>query len=126
MKIIITESQYERLLVDLSPALKRRLTDEDLNTIERLVLKNIKHCSYPYYADHFDFFVDDIIYQTLHEFVAEYKSDEIDTEYDEEWGEVWIEDSKEKIFDLYWPLFANIKSLYTDKLHDIWKDIFKK
>ena len=126
MKIIITESQYERLLGVLPPALKRRITQEDMENIDRSIMFQLRFFDRPVYGKDFQKFKEDIIYDGLYDFISDYKSDEIDTEEDEEWGVVWTEESKRKIFDLYYLLEEPLKSLYNDKLYEIWKEKFRK
>jgi len=126
MKIIITESQYERLLGVLPPVLKRRITQEDMENIDRSIMFQLRFFDRPVYGKDFQKFKEDIIYDGLYDFISEYKSDEIDTEEDEEWGVVWTEESKRKIFDLYYLLEEPLKSLYNDKLYEIWKKMFRK
>ena len=126
MKIIITESQYQKLLELLPNQLLRRFTQEDMDNIDRSIRFQIQFYDRPEYARDFQTFKEGVIYDGLYDFISEYKNDEIDTEEDEEWGVVWTEESKRKIFDLYYLLEEPLKLLYNDKLYQIWKEKFKK
>lgn len=126
MKIIITESQYQKLLELLPNQLLRRFTQEDMDNIDRSIRFQIQFYDRPGYARDFQKFKEGIIYDGLYDFISEYKNDEIDTEEDEEWGVVWREESKRKIFDLYSLLEEPLKLLYNDELYQIWKEKFKK
>lgn len=126
MKIIITESQYERLLGDLSPALKRRITQEDLDWITRRIIENVKYYLYDYYSDHYTGFLKDIVGSVLHDYITEIRGDEIETEEDPDYGEVYNEESKKKVFDLYWELSPLIIKHFEPMLKKIWNTQINK
>jgi hypothetical protein len=119
MKIIITESQYETLFLNLPQFLKRRITMEDLEWFDKNVNRFI--ITTPP-VNEFKDFSDYIIGDLLHEFISERKGDEIDTYYDEDYDEhLWDETSRNKVMDMYWELKPFLEKRYKDRLYLNWE-----
>lgn len=119
MKILITESQYERLFLDLPSFLKRRVTMEDLEWFDENVSRFII-ATPP--VNKFEDFSDYIIGDLLHDFISEKKGDEIDTYYDEDYDEhFWDKTSRNKVMDMYWELKPFLEKRYKDRLHLNWE-----
>jgi hypothetical protein len=103
MKIIITESQLYNLIPN---EIRRRITDKDLKKIDSILQNNI-----PYYqGSNVDEFIDQAITDTMHEFVNEYKFDDIDYDSDN-WG-----DQESDVFNLWWKLIPFLKKRYYGEL----------
>ena len=124
MKIIITESQYQNLLGNVSPTLQRRLTSDDFEWIEKEFRINLIHS--PKHITNFDEFCDYVLGDTVHEFVMEKRYNEIKTIPDEEWGDVYDEKSQSDVMDIYWPLIPVLKDMFYDELYEIWEHHLKK
>ena len=127
MKIIITESQSKVLFSGIPIHLKRRLTTEDLEWIERKINSNINDMKMiqrnkPYY-DNFESYSYGIIADTLHEFVLERKDDEIETEMDPQYGLVYNDESRDRVFDMYWQLIPHLEKIYHSTILDGFNDI---
>ena len=118
MKIIITESQYERLFNDLPSSLKRRLTTDDLEYFDRELTHYI--LSTPPTA-RFEEFSSYVIGDLLHEFIIDKKGDEIETEEDPDYGLVYVEKSRNKVMDMYWDLKPILEKKYKDRLYRAWE-----
>jgi hypothetical protein len=124
MKIIITESQYHKLLGNVSPILQRRLTSDDFEWIEKEFRINLIHS--PKQIKNFDEFCDYVLGDTVHEFVMQKRNYEIKTISDEEWGDVYDEKSQSDVMDIYWPLIPVLKDIFYDELYEIWEHHLKK
>ena len=118
MKIIITESQYERLFNDLPNSLKRRLTTDDLEYFDRELTHYI--LSTPP-TNKFEEFSSYVIGDLLHEFIIARKGDEIETEEDPDYGVVYNEESRNKVMDRYWVLKPFLEKKYKDRLYQAWE-----
>jgi hypothetical protein len=118
MKIIITESQYERLFNDLPNSLKRRLTQDDFDYLDKELTHYI--LSTPP-VNKFEEFSSYVIGDLLHEFIIARKDDEIDTEEDPEYGVVYVEKSRNKVMDMYWELKPILEKRYKDRLYKAWE-----
>jgi hypothetical protein len=118
MKIIITESQYERLFADLPPYLKRRLTTDDFEYFDKELRYYI--VSQPP-VDKFDDFSSVVIGDLLHDFIMDKKVDEIETEEDPDYGVVYNEESRNKIMGMYWDLKPILIKKYKDRLYKAWE-----
>jgi hypothetical protein len=118
MKIIITESQYERLFNDLPTSLKRRLTQDDFDYLDKELTHYI--LSTPP-VNKFEEFSSYVIGDLLHEFIIARKDDEIDTEEDPEYGVVYVEKSRNKVMDMYWELKPILEKRYKDRLYRAWE-----
>jgi hypothetical protein len=114
MKIIITESQYETL----SNSLKRRLTQDDFNYLDKELTHYI--LSTPP-VNKFEEFSSYVIGDLLHEFIIARKGDEIETEEDPEYGEVYNEESRNKVMEMYWELKPILEKRYKDRLYQAWE-----
>ncbi|MFM7980280.1 MAG: hypothetical protein ACKPKO_13280, partial [Candidatus Fonsibacter sp.] len=66
MKIIITESQYKILLSKISPALRRRITDEDFEYLDKLIFTKTNYLPN---GISFEDFIYDVMADTMNEFV---------------------------------------------------------
>ena len=87
---IIKESEHLKgLFGDLPPFLRRRLTMEDLEWLDKELVDHI--LGMPPRND-FDVFCDDVLGDLLHEFVVDRKDDEIDTVEDPHYGLIYSED----------------------------------
>lgn len=115
MKIIITESQYDRLLSELPPFLKRRVTMEDLEWMDGKVNEFMVNAPL---ASKFDNFCDYALGDLLHEFLVDRKDDEIDTDNDPAYGLIYNDESLGKISDMYWELKPFLKKRYETRLRN--------
>lgn len=118
MKIIITESQYERLFNDLPNSLKRRLTQDDLDYIDRELMHFILTTP-P--TNYFEDFSSVVIGDVLHDFILACKGDEIEIENDPDYGEVYNEESRNKVMNMYWDLKPILEKKYRDRLYKAWE-----
>jgi hypothetical protein len=118
MKIIITESQYERLFTDLPPFLKRRITLDDLKYFDDNITSYI--LSTPP-TDDFKDFSSYVVGDLLHDFIVEIKGDEIETEIEPDYGVVYNEESRNKIMGMYWDLKPILIKKYKDRLYQAWE-----
>ena len=118
MKIIITESQYDRLLSELPPFLKRRVTLFDLEWVDKEI--NSWIYGMPTRGD-FDTFCEDVLGDLLHEFLINRKDDEIETTYDYDYGVIYNEESLDKVASMYWELKPFLKKRYEIKLRQAWE-----
>ena len=114
MKIIITESQYKTL----SNSLKRRLTQDDFDYLDKELTHYI--LSTPP-TSKFEDFSSYVIGDLLHEFIIARKDDEIDTEEDPEYGVVYVEKSRNKVMNMYWELKPILEKRYKDRLYKAWE-----
>jgi len=119
MKIIITESQYTSLLGKMSTALRRRITDEDFEYLDKLIFTKTKYLRT---GISFEDFINNVMGDTIHEFVSERKGDEIDTYEDPPYGIIYDEDSFDEVAEIYWGMIPLLKDMYHDKLYKIWKE----
>jgi len=117
MKIIITENQYEKLFKDLPVLLKRRITQNDLEYLDKEVLNTMRYT--PLYQD-FENYLNSTISELVHEFVLERKSDEIETEHDPEYGEVFNDESRNRVMDTYWKIIPFLEERYKDIIFQSW------
>ena len=117
MKYIITESQYEMLFKEFPNFLKRRITPDDLEYLD----KELSHyiLSTPP-LDKFESFSQMVIGDLLHNFVVDRKSDEIETENDPDYGIIYNDNSLDKVFKMYWNLIPILKKRYKDILYQAW------
>ena len=118
MKIIITESQHKSLVGKLSPTLRRRLTVDDFDYIEKLIPRR---ALYTYAGITFETFMDEVIDSAIHDFVSERKGDEIETNMDPVYGEVYDGESFNKVYEMYLDLAPALIEMYRDKMYEIWK-----
>lgn len=118
MKIIITESQYERLFNDLPNSLKRRLTTDDLEYFDSELTHYI--LSTPP-VNRFEEFSSYVIGDLLHEFIMTTKANEIETEEDPEYGVVYKDESRDRIMNMYWDLKPILEKKYKDRLYKAWE-----
>ena len=114
----LTESQYERLFKELPMFLKRRLTPDDFDYIDRELTHYI--LSTPP-TNRFEDFSSSVIGDALHEFIMDRKGDEIDTEEDPDYGVVYNEESRNKVMDRYWVLKPFLEKKYKDRLYQAWE-----
>jgi len=118
MKIIIRESQYERLFGELPNSLKRRLTQDDFKYFDDNISSYI--LSTPP-TDDFKDFSSVVIGDLLHDFIMDKKVDEIETEEDPDYGVVYNEESRNKIMGMYWDLKPILIKKYKDRLYKVWE-----
>ena len=127
MKIIITESQQKVLFSSIPVHLRRRLTMEDLEWIEERINRNINYIKMisggKTFRNDFEGYSYNIIADTLHEFVVERKDDEIETEMDPQYGMVYNDESRDRVFDMYWQLIPHLEKIYHSKIQDGFNDI---
>jgi hypothetical protein len=111
---IIKESEHLKgLLSELPTSLKRRVTMEDLEWLDKSITGIIPGT--PIRRD-FDTFCYDVLGDLLHEFVVERKDDEIDTVDSPEYGLVYSEDGFNEVASIYWKLMPFLKKRYEIKL----------
>jgi hypothetical protein len=125
MKRIIKESERFRGLFNQLPLfLKRRITLDDLEWIDR----NLNHYVLRHKGTNlkqrvqFNDFSEYVIGELLHDFIMDRKADEIQTEIDALYGEVFNDESLDKIMDMYWQLMPIIIKRYEIKLHQAWEN----
>lgn len=118
MKIIITESQYDRLFSELPPFLKRRMTLDDLKYFDDNISGYIL-LTPP--TDDFKDFSSYVIDDLLDDFIMERKGDEIETEEDPDYGVVYKDESKDKVFKMYWELIPFLEKHYKNMIYARWK-----
>jgi len=119
MKRLIKEFEHLKgLFSDLPPFLKRRITMEDLEWLDRELVDHIY--GMPFRND-FDMFVDDVLGDLLHDFVVNIKDDEIETEEDPHYGLIYSEDGFDKVASIYWGLIPYLKKRYEIKLRQGWE-----
>jgi hypothetical protein len=118
MKIIITESQYERLFGELPNSLKRRMTLDDFKYFDDNISSYI--LSTPP-TDDFKDFSSYVVGDLLHDFIVEIKGDEIETEIEPDYGVVYKAESRDKIMGMYWDLKPILIKKYKDRLYQSWE-----
>jgi hypothetical protein len=118
MKIILTESQYEKLFNELPTFLKRRITLEDLQYFDEEVKRVTR---FTLLSKKFEDYLNMVIGDIIHEFVMEEKHDEIKTEMDPVYGSVFNQDSLIQVMNIYWDIIPILKKRYRDYLYDVWK-----
>ena len=104
MKIIITESQLYNLIPN---EIKRRITNDDLIIIDRILRNNLSYFSFSY---PFNEYIEMIIRDTLNEFVNEYKLNDINYDLDD-WG-----DKESDVFNLWWGIIPFLEKRYHNEL----------
>ena len=114
----MNESKDERLFKELPMFLKRRLTPDDFDYIDRELTHYI--LSTPP-TNRFEDFSSSVIGDALHEFIMARKGDEIDTEEDPDYGVVYNEESRNKVMDKYWILKPILEKKYKDRLYQAWE-----
>ena len=116
---VLKESEHLKgLFSELPPFLRRRLTMEDLEYLDREI-QHIIVGTPP--TDDFDTFCDYVLGDLLHIFLVDRKDSEIDTMEDPEYGLVYDDDSLKKIGDIYWELIPYLKKRYEIKLRQAWE-----
>ena len=75
------------------------------------------------YNDNFESYSYSIIADTLHEFVLERKDDEIETEMDPQYGLVYNDESRDRVFDMYWQLIPYLEKIYHSTILDGFNNI---
>jgi len=114
----LTESKDKRLFDELSNSLKRRLTQDDFDYLDKELTHYI--LSTPP-VNKFEEFSSYVIGDLLHEFIIAKKGDEIETEEDPDYGVVYVEKSRNKIMDMYWELKPILEKRYKDRLYKAWE-----
>jgi len=119
MRRLLKEFEHLKgLFSELPPFLKRRVTMEDLDWLDKGINEVIPGT--PTRRD-FDTFCEDVLGDLLHEFVVERKDDEIDTVVDPVYGLVYSEDGFDKVASIYWELKPFLKKRYEIKLRQAWE-----
>jgi hypothetical protein len=129
MKIIITESQYEKLLKELPNFLKRRLTQEDFNWFDRniIIYMNMARVLSGNEQLTFEEFCIDVVGGMLYDFVLDRKNDEILATYNLEYDDyVYDEENARNIVSLYGKLDTMLIEKYKDILKSNWQFKIKK
>ena len=129
MKIIISESQYEKLLKELPNFLKRRLTKEDFNWFDRniKIYMNMVQVGTPFAELSFEEFCFDVVLGMLYDFVLERKNDEILATYNPEYEDyVYDEENARNTVSLYSKLDTMLIEKYKDILKSNWQFKIKK
>jgi hypothetical protein len=114
----LTESQDEKIFNKLPISLKRRLTQDDFDYLDKELTHYI--LSTPP-TNKFEEFSSYVVGDLLHEFIIGYKGDEIETEEDPEYGEVYNEESRNKVMEMYWVLKPILEKKYKDRLYRAWE-----
>ena len=119
MRRLLKEFEHLKgLFSELPPFLKRRVTMEDLDWLDKGINEVIPGT--PTRRD-FDTFCEDVLGDLLHEFVVERKDDEIDTVVDPVYGLVYSEDGFDKVASIYWELKPFLKKRYEIRLRQAWE-----
>jgi hypothetical protein len=119
MKRLIREFEHlKSLFSELPPFLRRRLTMEDLEWLDKGINEVIPGT--PTRGD-FDIFCQDVLGDLLHDFVVERKDDEIDTVEDPHYGLIYSEDGFDEVASIYWQLMPYLKKRYEIKLRQSWE-----
>jgi hypothetical protein len=118
MKIIITESQYERLVGNLPLFLKRRITQEDLDWMDNEVKNYLRYASR---RNEFKIYFSDLLHELINEFVHSRKQSEVETEIDPESGPYYNEESLDNVLSLYWELGPYLKKIYEPMVRQEWE-----
>jgi hypothetical protein len=116
----MNESLYNKLLEALPLPLKRRITKEDFNWIDKKI--NGLNAVTSWYRNNgsFDDFIRDVIGDIINEFVMEMKGDDIKIIYNDEYGEMFDDDDLERHFVLYWDIIPILGMIYKNVLLTKW------
>jgi hypothetical protein len=104
MKIIITESQYERLFSKLPNSIRRRISENDFELIEGIIWDTANRYEDDEKMDPKSF-VDTVIQDSIYEFIVNHKFDQ-DENSDE------TDEDHSKIYDIWWDIVPIIKNMY--------------
>ena len=115
MRIIITEEQFNNLI---PPSVKRRMNPEDFVLIDNIIQTNKKY----YLNFSFDIFFENLIRESLGEFIKEYKVEEINPNLDDD---VW-ELEENLIYKIFWQLTPFLKKKYYDELYDHYMEYHRR
>ena len=118
-KILKESAHLEGLHRELPLFLRRRLTMEDLEWLDRELQHYI--LSTPPTRNNFDAFCDYVLGDLLHEFVVDRKDDEIDTVEDPHYGLIYSEDGFDEVASIYWELIPYLKKRYEFRLRKAWE-----
>jgi hypothetical protein len=119
MRRLLKESEHLKgLFSELPPFLKRRVTMEDLEWIDKELTHHIVSNG-P--TNKFDDFCDYVLGDLLHEFLVNRKDDEIDTVDDPDYGLIYDDNSLDKVASMYWELKPFLKKRYEIKLRQAWE-----
>jgi hypothetical protein len=116
----MNESLYNKLLEALPLPLKRRITKEDFNWIDKKINNLDTVTSWYRNNGSFDDFTRDVIGDIINEFVMEMKGDDIKTIPDDMFGEVFDDDDLERYFVLYWDIIPILGMIYKNVLLTKW------
>lgn len=112
----MNDVSYHKLLGKLPLPLKRRITVDDFNWID----KRINNPKNSFVFIPFDRFSYDFIADIIHDFVMDRKGDQIKTVFNDEYGEVFDDDDLDKHFKIYWEIIPILEDLYKDNLFRFW------
>jgi hypothetical protein len=118
-KILKESAHLEGLYRELPLFLRRRLTMEDLEWLDRELQHHILIT--PPTRNNFDAFCDYVLGDLLHEFLVDVKADEVDTIEDPEYGEIFNDESLDKVATIYWNLIPYLKKRYEIRLRQAWE-----
>jgi len=119
MRRLLKEFEHLKgLFSELPPFLKRRVTMEDLDWLDKGINEVIPGT--PTRRD-FDTFCEDVLGDLLHEFLINRKDDEIETTYDYDYGVIYNEESLDKVASMYWELKPFLKKRYEIRLRQAWE-----
>jgi hypothetical protein len=116
----LSESKEENLSNELPSFLKRRVTQEDLDYLDRYL---------PYYlsemtqVDSFDDFSDFLMDDLLYDFVTDRKTNEIRPYEDPHLGRILDDESRDEVFDMYLKLKPFLINKYKDRIYKTWKEL---
>ena len=118
----MNESLYNKLLEALPLPLKRRITKEDFNWIDKKINGLNAGTSLYLYRNNgsFEDFTRDVIGDIINEFVMEMKGDDIKIISDDEYGEMFDDDDLERHFVLYWDIIPILGMIYKNVLLTKW------
>jgi hypothetical protein len=116
----MNESLYNKLFAALPLSLKRRITKEDFNWIDKKINNLNAVTSWYRNNSSFDVFTSDVISDIINEFVMEVKGDDIKVIPDDEYGEMFDDDDLERHFVLYWDIIPILRMLYKNVLLTKW------
>lgn len=115
---VLKESEHLKgLFGSLPPFLRRRLTMEDLEYLDRELQHHIIGTPPTH---NFNDFCDYVLGDLLHEFLIDRKDDEIDTVNNPVYGLMYDDTSLGKVGDIYFSLKPYLKKRYEIRLRQAW------
>ena len=115
----MNDVSYHKLLGKLPLPLKRRITVDDFNWIDKKI-NNPKNSFVFIPQGEFGRFSYEFIADIIHDFVMDRKGDQIKTVFNDEYGEIFDDDDLNNHFEIYWEIIPILEDLYKDNLFRFW------